>query len=205
MRNKSNVLIGAPDVSAAGGFSIGKVIRDDSNLPDDATTPLGESYEAKPGGYITEEGLTKTTDRSTEKIKDWNGDTVLIVQTEHGVSLQFTCMETANANVLKMIHGEDNVLVDEGKITVIDSGDELEPVSLDFLMLGGQGRKIRAFAPEASVTEVGEVQYVKTGVIQYPVTVECLDPFGDSKKLWQFMEGDGIGDDTDEPTDPEDP
>lgn len=193
MRNKANVLIGAPDVKAAGGFSIGKPVADHSKWPTDATSPLHDDFEAEPGGYINEDGLTKTVDRTTEKIKDWNGDVVIIVQTEHSVVHKFICMEAGNPRVLKMIYGDDNVTIDDTAktVTVVDTGDELPTVALDFLMNGGKGKKIRVFDPEAQVLSVGDVQYVRTGVIQYEVEVEALDILGDSRKSYEIRQDVG--------------
>lgn len=208
-RNKKNVLVGAPNLKIGGGFFIGEVIDDEKKFPTDASAKLADDFNAEPGGYMSEEGLVKTTDRSTEKIKDWNGDIILVVTTDHSVVLKFTCMESANAAVLKMIYGPDNVTVSEDKksVSIVETGEDLPHVSLDFLMVGGQGRKIRAFAPDGQVTSVGDVSFIKNDVIKYECEVEVFDIFGDGRKLWQHMDlgagdsteggnGDDTGDDT---------
>lgn len=178
LRNRSNVLVGAPDVKASGGITIGAPVAPGGTFPKDVDTELDGH---KPAGYVSEEGVTKTVDRSTEKIKDWEGDTVLITQSDHSVTLQVTFMEAANANVLKLIAGENNVQVTGDTITVVDNADELPHCSINFTINGGNGSKIRVFAPDAQVTSVGDVSYVRSGVIQYQATLEC---FGvDGKKL----------------------
>lgn len=189
-RNKQFVLVGAPDIKSTGGFQITDVATDTANYPKDAATPINVALNPRSGGYINEDGLTKTVDRSTEKIKDWNGDVVLIVQTDHSATLKLTVMESANAHVLKMIYGQDNVIVstDGKKITTIDTSDELPHQGLDFNMVGGRGSKIRVFAPDTQVTSVGDVTFVKSDVIKYELELECFDPAGDGKKIWQFME-----------------
>lgn len=187
-RNKKNVLVGAPNLKIGGGFFIGDVVDDESAFPTDASTKLDDAFNAEPGGYMSEDGLVKTTDRSTEKIKDWNGDTILIVTTDHSVVLKMTCMETANAAVLKMVYGTENVTVNGDTVSIVETGEDLPHISLDFLMVGGQGRKIRAFAPDGQVTSVGDVSFIKNGVIKYELEVECFDVFGDGRKLWQHMD-----------------
>lgn len=189
-RNKQFVLVGAPDVKSTGGFQVLDLVTDTSNYPTDATEKINAAFNPKSGGYLNEDGVSKTVDRSTEKIKDWNGDVILIVQTDHSVVIKFVIMESANANVLKMIYGEDNVLVsaDGKKITTIDTSDDLPHQGLDFNMVGGRGSKIRVFAPDTQVTSVGDVNFVKSNVISYEVELECFDPAGDGKKLWQFMD-----------------
>lgn len=191
LRNRGNVLVGAPDVSASGGVSIGAVVTDVSAFPtkpsDDLTTK-----GFKPGGYITEDGVTKTVDRSTEKIKDWNGDTVVITQSDHSVTLQTTFMESANAEILKLIAGDANVTVTTDTVSgnevikVVDTADELPHRALAFKIKGNQNSKILVFAPDAQVTEVGDVTYVKNDVIKYQVTFECFGVEG--QKLVSLIE-----------------
>ena len=216
-RNRRNVLVGAPDVQAAGGITIGPVATDPEKFPTTADGDLDPTLGHKPAGYISEDGVTKTVDRSTEKIKDWNGDTVLITQSDHSAILQTTFMESANADVLKLVAGEGNVTtLSDGTIQVIDNADELPHSSIAFTIKGGNGARIRVFAPDVQVTEVGEVNYVRSDIIKYQATLEC---FGvDNKKLISLIkragedaapaptdtDGDGTPDETDSaPSDPE--
>ena len=182
LRNRRNVIVGAPDVEASGGITVGPVATDSANFPATATADLTATLSHKPAGYVSEDGVVKTVDRSTEKIKDWNGDTVLITQSDHSVTLQVTFMEGANGEVLKMIAGDDNVSVlSDGTLKVVDNADELPHRSIAFYIKGGNGSRILVFAPDAQVTEVGEVSYVRSDVIRYSATLEC---FGvDNQKL----------------------
>lgn len=175
LRNRRNVIVGAPDVEASGGITVGPVATDVSTFPETADADLSASLNHKPAGYVSEDGIVKTVDRSTEKIKDWNGDTVLITQSDHSVSLQVTFMEGANGEVLKMIAGEGNVSnLSDGTIKVVDNADELPHRSIAFTIKGGNGSRILVFAPDAQVTEVGEVNYVRSDVIRYQATIECF-------------------------------
>lgn len=173
LRNRRNVLVGAPDVVSGGGLTVGPVATSSKQFPTDVdATP--ESLGHTSVGYISEDGVTKSVDRSTDKIKDWNGDTVLIVQSDHSVTLSLTFMEAANADVLKMIYGENNVKDDGDTITLIENADELEHRSIAFYIKGGNDSKILVYAPDVQVTEVGEVNYVRSDVIRYQVTMECF-------------------------------
>ena len=59
-RNKANVLLGAPDVAAAGGaVSIVTPAADKTLYPTDAVTELNEGLNPQPGGYVTPDGLSK--------------------------------------------------------------------------------------------------------------------------------------------------
>lgn len=185
MRNRNNVLVGAPDVKAAGGITLGDVVVLGGVVPDDAVTPIDASLGHEPAGFVSEDGVTKTVDRTIEKIRDWNGDTIITVQSDHGVTLQLTFMEGANAVVLKRIFGEENVIIDGENITILDTAAELPHFSLNIEIKGSATRKIRLFAPDAQITETGDVTFVRSGVIQYQVTIECFDV--DDVKLYQFI------------------
>ena len=197
MRNRNNVLVGAPDVKAAGGITLGDVVPAGGAIPTDAVTAIDLSHGHEPAGFVSEDGVTKTVDRTIEKIRDWNGDTIITVQSDHGVTLQLTFMEGANAVVLKRIFGEENVIIDGENITILDTAAELPHFSLNIEIKGSATRKIRLFAPDAQITETGDVTFVRSGVIQYQVTIECFDV--DDVKLYQFIS------DLTTPVDPETP
>lgn len=174
LRNRRNVLVGAPDVQASGGITVGPALKESTNFPTDPTKGLDTSLNHVAAGYVSEDGVTKTIDRSTDKIKDWNGDTIVITQSDHSVTLQATFMEGANAEVLKMIAGENNVTVKGDTIRVVDNADELPHRSVAFYINGGNGSRILVFAPDAQVTEVGDVAYVRGDVVKYEATLECF-------------------------------
>lgn len=185
MRNRNNVLVGAPDVKAAGGITLGDVVETGGTVPTDALAAIDTGLNHAPAGFVSEDGVTKTVDRTVEKIRDWNGDTIITVQSDHGVTLQLTFMEGANATVLKRIFGEDNVVISGKNITIKDTAAELPHFSLNIEIKGSATRKIRLFAPDAQITETGDVTFVRSGVIQYQVTIECFDV--DDVKLYQFI------------------
>lgn len=172
MSNTANVLAGKP--LATGGVLVGAV---GSTAPTDATTALDAAFKA--AGYVGEDGLTETTDRTTEKIKAWGGDTVKIVQTDFAVTYQFTFLETLNADVLKTVYGDANVTTtpagaSNGTLqTVKVNSAELPAKSFVFEMKDGDAR-IRIHVPEGKITEIGEITYSDAEVVGYTVTVEAL-------------------------------
>lgn len=186
-RNRDNVIAGVPNVNASGGLLIGKVVTDTSKFPTSATSELDSALEAQPAGFITQDGITKTVERSTEDIKDWNGDLVKTLETEHNVSLKFTFMEGRNAAILKVIAGEGNVTASGENITVKERAGELPHFSLIAELAMGEKDKGRIFAPDCQVVSVGDVTYQKSGVIQYEVEVKCFTD-QDNVKLYGFMD-----------------
>lgn len=190
LRNRNNVLVGAPDVTASGGALIGNVATA-ADIPGDATEALNAALKAVAVGYLGNDGVTKTVDRQTEKIKDWNGDTVVVLTSEHTVTLKLTFMESANAALLKGVYGTENVTISKTggmeKIKLVENADALPHNSYTFEIKGAEDAKIRVFAPDAQVTSVGDVTFVKNDVIKYEVELEC---FADENnvKLYQFID-----------------
>lgn len=172
MSNTANVLAGKP--LATGGVLVGDV---GTAAPTDATTALDPGFS--PAGYVGEDGLTETTDRSTEKVKAWGGATVKIMQTDYALVYQFTFLESLNVDVLKTVYGEGNVTTtpagpSNGTLhTIKMNGEELPPKAFVFEMKDGAAR-IRIHVPEGVVTEVGDVTYSDSEVVGYQVTIEAL-------------------------------
>lgn len=190
LRNRNNVLVGAPDVTASGGALIGNVAKL-ADIPGDATEALNAALKAVAVGYLGNDGVTKTVDRQTEKIKDWNGDTVVVLTSEHTVTLKLTFMESANAALLKGVYGTENVTISKAKgmekIKLVENADALPHNSYTFEIKGAEDAKIRVFAPDAQVTNVGDVTFVKNDVIKYEVELECFAN-ENNVKLYQFID-----------------
>lgn len=170
----ANVLAGKP--LASGGVLIGEV---GSVAPTDATEAPDAAFV--PAGYIGEDGLTETVDRSTEKVKAWGGDTVKILQTDFAVTYTFTFLESLNTDVLKTVYGDANVTVTEPDgtttfntlRTVKINSDVLPHKAFIFEVKDGDAR-VRIHVPDGQITEVGEVTYSDSEVIAYTVTVEAF-------------------------------
>src|SRR5690242_2824712 len=97
----ANVLQGKPVVT--GGVLRGTT---GATLP---TTAVATATGFTALGFVGDEGLKETIDRTTDKIKAWGGSVVKIVQSEFSTTYEFTLYETLNAAVLKAVHGNTNV------------------------------------------------------------------------------------------------
>lgn len=186
-RNRNNVIVGAPDTNASGAALIGDPIVDSDSLPTDATTALPEGIGVEAAGFVGEDGLTKTVDRETEPVRDWNGDDVVILQTSHSVTFGLQFLEAANAAVLRTVHGDSNVEVGtNGEITVKENAGEVPHKSFIFEINGGGGRKVRVVIPDGQVTETGETTFSKADVVRYDVTITCF-PDADGNKAYIYF------------------
>ena len=180
----SNVVAGVP--LATGGILIGDTT---ATAP---TTAAGTLTGYAAAGYIGEDGVTETNERSTDRIRAWGGDTVKVVQTEHNVSYQFTFLETLNRDVLEAVYGEDNVTTTAATAStgtlheVQVNASTLPHKSYVFEVKDGDA-KIRIYVPDGQITEVGDITYSDSEVIGYQVTVEAFaDELGN--KAYKYLD-----------------
>ena len=149
----------------------------DTAAPTDASTALDAGFNAL--GYVGEDGLTEATERSTDKVRAWGGDTVKVLQTDFAVTYTFTLIETLNGDVLKAIYGDGNVTTtaassSKGALHAVKINSETLPrKAFVFEVKDGEAR-IRIHVPNGQITEVGEVTYSDSEVVGYAVTVEAF-------------------------------
>lgn len=186
-RNRQNVVVGAPDTQASGAALIGEPITDETQIPENATDTIPAGVNPEAAGFVGEDGLTKTVDRETENIRDWNGDDVVVLQTSHSVTFQLQFLEAANATVLRAVHGDENVEVGtSGALTVKENAAETPHKSFIFEINGGNGRKVRVVIPDGQVTETGDTVFSKSDVVRYDVTITCF-PDSQGNKAYIFF------------------
>lgn len=168
----SNVVSGRP--LATGGVLIGPL---GTALPTDTSTALNVAL--KGAGYIGEDGVTETVDRSTDKIKAWGGDTVKIVQSEFSTTYQFSFIEALNADALKATYGDSNVVTtaataSTGTLQAVKINSQTLPHKTYVFEIRDGNAKIRICVPDGQITEIGEVTYNDSDVVAYQVTVEAF-------------------------------
>ena len=95
-----NVAVGKPNLEVSGGV---RWARAGSTLPTDPTTALDAAYV--PLGYVGEDGVTESAERSTEEIFAWGGVKVRTVQTQYSGSLSFVLIESRRAGALARLSG----------------------------------------------------------------------------------------------------
>lgn len=152
-----------------------------TTAPTDAATALPAGFVDL--GYVSEDGVTETTNQATEQIRAWQNATVVrTVVTEGDVQLAFTLIQTS-ADVLAFYYG-GTVSASDGSI-VVDPTVERPRQALVLDIIDGEER-IRVFAPEAQITEVGDIVYQSGAPIGYEVTVTCHynDTLNGSVKKW---------------------
>ncbi len=181
----SDVRVYGP-ATATGGIRSGPL---GTALPTDTATALDAALVAS--GYVGEDGLSMTENRTTNKIRAWGGDAVRTVQTEHDVTFSWTYLET-NTEVLKDLHGDANVTETAPTITlgtlrdVLIKGEALPVKARVFDMKDGDAL-CRVVVPNGQITEVGDVQFVHTDATGRQVTMEA---FPDNNGVKAFIYSD---------------
>lgn len=174
------ILTGKP-LKATGGVTRAPI---GTSLPNDATTKLNAAFI--PQGFIGEDGVTRTTDASDDKIKAWGGQVVKVVRSDFSVSYKFSYMEAASATTLKSIVGEENVTITppeagkhNGKVAVRINSKPAPRASYTLEMLD-ENTFIREVIPIGQISVSGDVKFAHSSVIQYEVTIEALPDSSDN-------------------------
>lgn len=153
-------------------------------LPTDSATPLDAAY--KNNGYITEDGVTNSTDTDTTEVKDLNGNTVIKEVTSYAESYQFALLSVLNPDAAKTRYGAANVTgtLDAG-ITITHALPTDHFVTVIELAVTG-GKKDRIVIPDASRSEFGDRKIAASDAQSYDVTLSA-NPWPD------YATDDGVG------------
>jgi len=119
-------------------------------------------------GYVSEDGVTESRDRSTNDIKAWqNADTVRTVVTEANLSYSFRLIET-NTATLELFYGSAAA---GGDLTVVPASTGGRKSFVIDVVDGTE--LLRIYIPQGEVSEVGDVVYASGEAIGYEVTVRA--------------------------------
>jgi hypothetical protein len=169
--NSANVTAGTPKVAGAiytALVSAGLV------LPTDTDAALAEGLECV--GYISEDGLKRAKEITSEKIKAWGGDTVMETRTANDTNFTFKMIEYLNKVVQQVAHGAANVTGDLATgMTIKDKPSfkgEQRAWVIDQIMTGGV--KCRLVIPCAVVTALAEVAYKDNEAVGYDTTLGTI-------------------------------
>lgn len=157
-------------------------------LPTDATSSLSGDYTEL--GYVSEDGVTESHNETNTQIRAWQGgDVVRVVKTEHNLTYSFTAIETNDA-VQEAYYGN----YDAGVVEV--NGAPGKRGRWVIQVIDGD-KDVRIVIPDGEVTERGDIQYVNSAAVGYPITITCYpDPdYAGSEdypaKAYKYLSGTG--------------
>lgn len=171
--NANKVFVGKPLVT--GGIFVAPL---GSTLPEDTTTALDAAFQ--PVGYVTDDGLTKTVNRDSNRILAWGGDIIAATQKSFTAEFKFKMAEYLNALPQTLLWGEENVTsatatgIDTISVAVTSAAPPHNIWVVE--MKQGTGR-LRLVIPDGIITDTGDVVYKDDDVASLEVTVTAFaDP-----------------------------
>ena len=144
-----------------------------TTLPTDSATALAAEYKLL--GYLSEDGLTNTTDTDTAEIKDANGATVMKIITSYAESYQFALLEVLRAEAAKLRYNSDAVTGNDKSITIKHQMPSDEDFVLVFEIAMSGDVKDRLVIGNATRAEFGDRQVHAGDPQVYDITVSAND------------------------------
>ena len=151
--------------------------------------PEGTAFPAYPAaslpsawkkvGDVTQDGITLTTDKSTELLKNWANVIKRVILSDHTETLQAPIMDTTE-EVLKTVIGADNVTVvpanaSHGELIKAElSSSELPPAEC-FLFLMKDGDKMISLACKGQIQSMESVSFAPGSSVNWTPTITVLD------------------------------
>lgn len=127
-------------------------------------------------GYVSEDGISNGNSPSGDKVKAWGGATVMNYMDDKPDTFKMKLLEAFNADVLKTIYNEKNVVVTEetGDIHITATAEDMTQYAwvVDMILKGGRAKRI--VIPIASITEMEEIVYKDNEPIGYGITLSAV-------------------------------
>lgn len=188
----TQVYLPSPDQSGTtGAVAVAPI---GTTAPANARAALGGSWTT--GGYVGEDGISLSLNRSLTAIKDWSQSTVRKALTDFDGTISVPFMQI-DEFAAKEMFGSSNVTVTaadttHGEQIKVEIGAELAPMkSWCFSMKDGD-RRVRVYCPCAQITEIGDVPFVPSQAHQYPCTLSAY-PDSSGKSIYVlYDDGDVV-------------
>ncbi|WP_227485094.1 hypothetical protein [Bifidobacterium longum] len=142
-------------------------------LPTDASTALSSAFKLL--GYLSEDGLTITTDTDITEVKDANGQTVMKVITSYAESYQFSMLEVLRVEAAKLRYNEDAVTGSDKSMTIKHQMPSDNGFVLVFEIAMTGNVKDRLVIGNGTRAEFGDRQVHAGDAQAYDVTVSAND------------------------------
>ncbi|WP_156027408.1 hypothetical protein [Mycetocola saprophilus] len=122
-------------------------------------------------GYLSEDGTSRTIDRSTTSLRAWqDAAEVRVVVTESGISYTFTLIET-NRETVALYNGLKESDIGADGTYVVNPGRTGGRRSFVFVVFDGAYERL-VWIPEGEVTEVGDQTNASGEAIGYEITIK---------------------------------
>lgn len=184
MANDST-LVGVGKPKVGGAISVAPI---GTTLPTDATTELSDAFKRL--GYVSEDGVTISEERDSEDTKAWGGDIVYTSQTSYKESVAFMPIEL-NPDVCMLEYGDDNVTVEDGKVTVLHTSASMPEKFLVIETVPNSRVVARYAAPRAKLTEKGDINLNDSDPIGRELTFTLM-PDDSGVTMYEYLAITGL-------------
>lgn len=146
-----------------------------TDMPEDAREVLTTPWES--GGYVGEDGITLSTNKSVDPIKDWSQNVIRKTLTEFDGQMTVPFLQIDEWSAKRLI-GSANVATKAasstaGKTTIMKLGAQLPEIEAWCFSMKDEDRRVRIFCPRAQITEIDEVAFVPNTANNWPATLSC--------------------------------
>lgn len=154
-------------------------------LPTDGTTALDAAYKCL--GFTSDAGITISESSTNNSLRVWEGlKEVRNVTVEYTEQIRFTPVE-CNAEVAKLLWGEDMVVVDgtTGNLTIKHHGQTLDPVHIVIETVPFSGAVAR-YCAKVQLTERGDMTGNGRDFAGREATMNCLAD-GNGVTMYEYI------------------
>lgn len=165
--NANKVFVGKPLVT--GGIYVAPV---GTALPTDAVAALAAAFVTV--GYVTDDGLTKSTNRDTSNVLAWGGDLIAVTQKSFTQEWKFKMAEYLGSTPQTLLYGAANVSTTTatGTDSLAVKISSAPPPHNSWVIEMKQGNgKVRLVIPDGVITDTGDVVFKDDDVASLEVTV----------------------------------
>jgi hypothetical protein len=167
-----------------------------TTAPTSATSTLGVAWVDL--GYAGRDGFVEKNDRKIDYKRSFGGKVVKVLQTEYNSMIEFTLLESVNANVLKAVFGAGNVTVTPA---TTQHGTQIQ-VNKNAIKLPHQswvidsydsesGAKYRNYIADGKIITVADIKLASTDTIEYKIMVEAFETVRGNDNIVTFTD-DGV-------------
>ena len=188
--NSASVYMPTPDQTASvGAVAVAAV---GTTAPTDARTALSGTWTT--GGYIGEDGISLSINKTFTTVKDWSQSPVRKALTDFDGTISIPWLQVDQFFATEAF-GSSNVAVTAATSThgtqmKVSVGPDVPDIKAWCFSMKDGNRRVRVYVPKGQITEIGDVPFTPTAPNAYPSTLSCYDD-GTGHSVYVFYD-DGV-------------
>ena len=190
--NAAKVLVGTADqTSTTGAVRNGTEI---TTIPSTFSAAQTAVNALTGSGYVSEDGVSISTDYSVNDIKEWNGAVVRKVLESFTGEISWSMIQFDEQSWIQALGSsyvsKTAATTTTGEQLVIKMGNHLGPVQAWGFALKDGNAKAFILVPRGQITAIDEITFNATEAASIPVTLSCYDD-GTGNSIYIYTD-DGV-------------